>query len=420
MSEDRKATIVYIEDDHASRRLVDRVLTSRGYHVFLAGDGLEGIALAREKQPDLILMDMNLPSMDGREITTRLRSLPHFEHIPIVALTANTSPGSRELALAAGCTGFLTKPIDVASFPKKVQEFLQGMVEPLSADERSQHLRLHAQNMVERLEGKIRELEGANKRLRELDRLKSDFIVLVSHELRTPLTLVSGYAHLLAEQINQAGELVPSAAVAGIAEGLTSGVGRMQDVINEIINVSRIASGKLDLALGPVRLSDIVEEILPEFEKLCQKRLLNLHIGDLQQIPIIEGDGKRLRSAIEHVIGNAVKYTPNGGNIFIIGRLMGDAVDLIIRDTGIGIPVEEQRRIFEQFYVLGSIQHHSTSKSAFQGGGLGLGLAIAKGIVEAHNGRIWVESERRDLEKLPGSTFHMLLPITQSSQQANL
>lgn len=420
MAEEKQTTIVYIEDDHASRRLVERVLTSRGYSVFLASDGLEGIALAREKQPDLILMDMNLPSMDGREITTRLRSLPHFERIPIVALTANTSPGSRELALAAGCTGFLTKPIDVASFPKQVKDFLQGMVEPLTADERSQHLKLHAQNIVERLEGKVRELEGANRRLRELDRLKSDFIVLVSHELRTPLTLVSGYAHLLAEQINQSGDLVPANAIGGIAEGLTSGVSRMQDVINEIINVARIASGKLDLALGPVRISQIVEEIRVEYESICQKRQLTLSIGDLESLPIIEGDGKRLKSAVEHVLGNAIKFTPNGGSIFIIGRAVGDAVDLIVQDTGIGIPAEEQRRIFDQFYVLGSIQHHSTSKSAFQGGGLGLGLAIAKGIVEAHNGRIWVESERRDLENLPGSTFHMLLPITQASQKPQI
>lgn len=420
MVEEKPTTIVYIEDDHASRRLVERVLTSRGYSVFLASDGLEGIALAREKQPDLILMDMNLPSMDGREITTRLRSLPHFERIPIVALTANTSPGSRELALAAGCTGFLTKPIDVASFPRQVKDFLQGMVEPLTADERSQHLKLHAQNIVERLESKVRELEGANRRLRELDRLKSDFIVLVSHELRTPLTLVSGYAHLLAEQINQSGDLVPANTIGGIAEGLTSGVSRMQDVINEIINVARIASGKLDLALGPVRISQIVEEIRIEYESICQKRQLTLSIGDLESLPIIEGDGKRLKSAIEHVLGNAIKFTPNGGSIFIIGRAMGDAVDLIVQDTGIGIPAEEQRRIFDQFYVLGSIQHHSTSKSAFQGGGLGLGLAIAKGIVEAHNGRIWVESERRDLEKLPGSTFHMLLPITQASQKPQI
>ncbi len=421
MSEQPEATIVYIEDDTASRLLVQRVLGSRGYDVHVASNGLDGIALARDKNPQLILMDINLPDMDGREITTRLRGLPHFADIPIVALTANISPGNRELALAAGCTGFLTKPINVAEFPKQVKDFLQGRVEPLSPSERNIHLQKHAQNLVERLENKIRELEGANKRLRELDKMKSDFIVLVSHELRTPLTLISGYAHLLEEQMKQGGEQqVPASTIKGIAEGLNMGVTRMREVVNEIISVSRIASGNLELAIGPVRFSDIINDLRQELETVCARRNLNLEIGNLQNLPVIEGDGKKIRVALENVLGNAVKFTPDGGGIFVVGRKVGDAVDLIIRDTGIGIPVEEQRRIFDQFYVLGSIQHHSTSKSAFQGGGLGLGLAIARGIVEAHNGRIWVESKRRDMENPPGSTFHILLPIKQASQQTSL
>lgn len=418
---EESATILYIEDDPASRRLVQRVLGSRGYNVHVAADGLEGISLARETKPNLILMDINLPSMDGREITTRLRSLPYFAHIPIVALTANHSPGSRELALAAGCTGFLTKPIDVSVFPGQVQDFLQGRVEPLAAEEKNTHLEKHAQNLVERLEFKINELEGANKRLRELDRLKSDFIIMVSHELRTPLTLISGYAHLLDEQIKQTKEeTMPAAMVSGVAEGLTLGVGRMREVVNEIIKVARIASGTLDLALGPVRLSVLVEDLRQDYEETLKKRNLNLQIGDLDRLPIIEGDGIQIKSALENVLGNAIKYTPDNGSIFVVGRSVGDAVDIIIRDTGIGIPANEHRRIFDQFYTLGAIEHHSTSKSAFQGGGLGLGLAIAKGIIEAHNGRIWVESEKRDMETLPGSTFHILLPTSQSTQNVSL
>ena len=409
---DKGARILYIEDDHASRRLVERVLTSRGYEVYVASEGLEGINLAREKNPELILMDINLPNMDGREITTRLRSLPNFSNVPIVALTANISPGSRELALAAGCTGFMTKPIDVATFPSDVQRFLQGASDQLTADERTQHLELHAQNLVERLENKVRELRSANKRLMELDSLKSDFIVLVSHELRTPLTLVSGYSHLLAEQVNNKNDLIPAQSVAGIAEGLQSGVTRMQEVINEIISVVRISSGTLDLSLGPVRLNKIIADVEDTFTAVCEKRNLTFFVDDFSEMPLLQGDSRRLQAAIEHVVGNAIKYTPDGGEISLIGRNVKDkAVDIIVQDTGIGIPMDEQRRIFEQFYTLGAIEHHSTSKSAFQGGGLGLGLAIAKGIIEAHNGRIWVESERRDAEALPGSIFHILLPI---------
>lgn len=421
MTEMPNTIIVYIEDDTASRLLVQRVLGSRGFEVHVASNGLDGIALVRDKQPHLILMDINLPDMDGREITTRLRGLPNFSNTPIVALTANVSPGSRELALAAGCTGFLTKPINVAEFPQQIKDYLQGRVEPLSAAERSLHLQRHAQNVVERLENKIRELEGANKRLLELDRMKSDFIVLVSHELRTPLTLISGYAHLLEEQVKQKeGKEFSTKGLKSIAEGLNQGVVRMREVVNEIISISRIASGNLELAIGPVRLADLIKNMRQDLETVCQQRNLKLEIGNLNNLPVIEGDGEKIAVAIENVLGNAIKYTPDGGSIFLVGRKVGDTVDLIVRDTGIGIPVEEQRRIFDQFYVLGSIQHHTTSKSAFQGGGLGLGLAIARGIVEAHNGRIWVESKKRDLDNPPGSTFHILLPIKQSSQHTNL
>ncbi|MGB5057368.1 MAG: hybrid sensor histidine kinase/response regulator [Candidatus Promineifilaceae bacterium] len=418
---EKSARILYIEDDHASRRLVERVLTSRGYEVLVATEGLEGINLAREQKPQLILMDINLPNMDGREITTRLRSLPNFSNVPIVALTANISAGSRELALAAGCTGFMTKPIDVATFPADVERFLQGKQDKLTADERNEHLEKHAQNLVESLEKKVRELRAVNKRLLELDSLKSDFIVLVSHELRTPLTLVSGYSHLLAEQVSNKNGLVQAQSIAGIAEGLQSGVARMQDVINEIISVVRISSGTLDLSLGPVRLTKVVNDVQKTYGDICRKRNLTLDIGDFSELPFIQGDGRRIQSAVEHVVGNAVKYTPDGGRISLSGHYVLDkAVDIIVQDTGIGIPLEEQRHIFEQFYTLGAIQHHSTSKSAFQGGGLGLGLAIAKGIVEAHNGRIWVESERRDPQALPGSTFHILLPLSPSDEVPDL
>ncbi len=416
----KAATILYIEDDNASRLLVQRVLSNHGHTVLVANEGLEGIALAREKNPHLILMDINLPHMDGREITTRLRSLPHFANTPIVALTANSGPGSRELALAAGCTGFLTKPIDVAEFPHQVDNFLQGRSEPLTTDERNIHLQKHAQNLVKRLENKIRELESANKRLRDLDKMKSDFIVLVSHELRTPLTLISGYTHLLEEQIQNVDSQLEPASVTSIANGLNMGVQRMREVVNEIISVSRIASGNLELVLGPLRVDRIIGSLCRELQEICDKRRLTLTVDDLSGLPVIEGDGQRIQVALENVLGNAVKYTPDGGRIDIVARQMGNTIDIIVRDTGIGIPPAEQPRIFDQFYVLGSIEHHSTSKSAFQGGGLGLGLAITKGIVEAHNGRIWVESAGRDIEKLPGSTFHILLPVKQSSQEPRL
>lgn len=405
-----KTKVLYIEDDIGSQRLVQRVLENHDYEVLLAGEGRAGIDLAQKERPRLILMDINLPGMNGREITTRLRSIPNFSDVPIVALTANTSTGFRERALAAGCDGFLTKPIDVVSFPKEVESFLEGFQEQLDHEEQVTHLEQHAQDLVTHLEDKIQELEEANRRLRELDRMKSNFMALVSHELRTPLTLLEGYTHLLQEQLSGDSQAYPQE-VRRLADGLTGGVDRIAQVINEVINVSRITSGTLQLSLGPVRLSQIVEKAAADVTEALEERNLTLDVKDLDELPVIQADGKQLSIALRNLLGNAIKYTPDGGRITVGAEAVGDAVDVVVSDTGIGVPVSEQRRIFEHFHVLESIDHHSSSKSAFQGGGLGLGLAITRGIVEAHEGRIWVESKGRDAQALPGSTFHLLLPI---------
>ena len=411
--------VLYIEDDVGSQRLVKRVLENQDYEVLIAGEGLQGIFLARETRPDLILMDLNLPTMNGREITTRLRSLPNFERVPIVALTANTSPGHREQALAAGCDGFLTKPIDVTTFPNEVASFLSGYREELESDDRLVHLERHAQEIVTRLERKIQELEEANRRLRELDRMKSNFIALVSHELRTPLTLLEGYSHLLEHHLEQADTTESEApgSLLHLVRGLDTGIKRISGAINEIINVSRIASGRLELAIGPVRIADLVDQALRAYQPAVRERELEVKVTDgVAALPLVQADGSQLLTAIENVVGNAIKYTPDGGKIVIAARDLGKAVDLVVEDSGIGIPLDEQRRIFDKFYVLQAIEHHSSSKSAFKGGGLGLGLAIAKGIVEAHNGRIWVESPGEDAGELPGSAFHLLLPVRQPEQ----
>lgn len=407
----KKVQVLYIEDDDHSQRLVSRILKSQGYDVYVASDGLEGVNLAEKTHPNLILMDINLPQIDGRAITTRLRSLPHLAQTPIVALTADFSDGSRELALAAGCVGYLNKPVDVDKFPQQIEMFLQGKTQTLDEKTEAHHLRRHAENMVHQLEHKIRELEKANQMLFRLDRMKSDFIVLASHELYTPLTLVSGYANLLEEQLNQADDDVSLKQSRQVTDLLNNSVVRMKMVVQEIMNVSRIAAGRLELSIGPIRLSQLVTAVQHEMADPLEKRNLTLQVSNLDGLPLIFGDGAHLRTVIANIVENAIKYTPDGGQISISGRRSGQGVEVAIKDTGIGIPLEEQDEIFNQFYTLGDVDHHSSSKSAFEGGGMGLGLTIASGIVEAHNGRIWVDSAGEDRNALPGSTFYIWLPL---------
>ena len=416
------ARVLYIEDDNDSRRLVSRVLRNSGYEVVLASDGLEGVTMARTTQPHLVLMDINLPNMDGRAVTTRLRSLPNLETVPIVALTANNSPGSRELALAAGCTGYLTKPIDVDALPDEVDAFLHGRIQTLTDTVRYEQLQRHAQDMVTQLEDKLRELEKTNQRLYRLDRLKSDFITLASHELRTPLTLVSGCAQLLDMQIRQLKDEDQSGLVdwqrpLTSVEKMIRGMARLAQVVDEIIGISRIATNRLDLYLEAVSLADLVNAIVGEMQPVCAKRSIEIEVTGLQSLPPIQGDKEHLHTAVTNVIENAIKFTPDDHSIFISGSTEAGAVMLHIQDSGIGIAPEDQPYILDQFYIVGSIDHHSSSKSSFLGGGLGVGLAVARGIIQAHNGRIWVESSGQNFTTLPGSTFHILLPTAVTASE---
>lgn len=161
----------------------------------------------------------------------------------------------------------------------------------------------------------------------------------------------------------------------------------------------------------------MIQSIILDLQPILKQRNQTLETRDLSDLPRLPGDPNYLRRAFTNLIDNAIKYTPDGGLISIDATQEHEAVHIIVSDTGIGIDRAEQERIFDKFYVLEDTAFHSTSRSAFLGGGLGLGLAVAHGIIEAHGGRIWVESEGQDPNRMPGSRFHILLPIESPKQR---
>jgi signal transduction histidine kinase len=155
------------------------------------------------------------------------------------------------------------------------------------------------------------------------------------------------------------------------------------------------------------------------------QRNLSLTLEPMEHLPLIWGDGARIQQLLGHLVGNAIKYTPDGGRITLSGRMVVPStaqkderfVELVVTDTGVGIDPGEQDHIFEQFYEVRDPRLHSSSKTAFMGGGAGLGLAITRGVAEAHGGWVWVESEAFDPERCPGSSFHVVLPLGSPPQQ---
>lgn len=407
--------ILYIDDDPNNRALVNRLLTSYDFTVLEAETGLDGIQLARAEKPHLILMDINMPGLDGHETTTRMRSIPALEKIPIVAVTARTTKGERQLAIAAGCDGFITKPIDIDRFPEQVLSYLDGQRDTLTMQEHQHYLNQYSRKLVDRLETKIIELQEVNGQLQKVDKLKTDFITLAAHELRTPITLVYGYTRLLQSTMRNLGASSAESGVGELADRIFESVHRLNEVVNDILNIALIESDEMHLVRQSVDLAEVVEAALRELDLGKTNRNLNISLEALDGLPHIQADPRRLQQVFWNLLSNAIKFTPDGGYIVVKGWLVDTphpGITIAVRDTGIGINAADHDGIFEQFYIVGDTAYHSTSKTAFRGGGMGLGLPIARGIVAAHGGRIWVESEKHNPKTNPGTTFYVYLPQT--------
>ena len=270
-----------------------------------------------------------------------------------------------------------------------------------------------------------RQLDQANQQLAHLDQAKSDFIAVLSHELRTPLGIMIGYSQLLADDPN----FVKDPMYQPLMNGLQKGATRMQELVEAMLDMAQIDLRTLALHQAPAPILPVVQLIVDRLKPALEERQLRLELReDLRRLPEIEADQDSLSKVFHHLIINAVKYTPNGGRIAISGRslapgnsaLLKPGVEIIVSDTGIGIDSKYHELIFTKFYQTGEVAFHSTGKTKFKGGGPGLGLAIVRGIVEAHGGRVWVESPGYDETNCPGSHFHVVLPLRQAERPVSV
>lgn len=405
-------TILYIEDDAASRTLVERTLRFAGFTVLVAASGLEGVDMARAAQLDMVLVDINLPDISGREVTTMLRSESRFRNTPIVALTAQALDEQRELTMAAGITGYITKPIDVEALPAQITYYLNGAKDYLDKDRLIDAQQRYAQEVVTRLEARIRDLEEINTTLHRLDRMKDTFIQLTAHELRTPLTLVYGYSRLLEDSPALRPVLQTNEDAQALVKSLVDAIERMQDIINEILTISRIMTNQIDMTINPLNPAYLIQKVLKHYEQAIQQRRLHVHFEPENWPPRMHADAELLMLAFNNLMSNAIKYTPNDGHIRIMAESNEHHIHIHFKDSGIGIALDEQQRIFDRFHTAaGDMLLHSTSKTAFRGGGLGLGLAVTKAVIEAHGGSIRVQSSGFNPDKMPGSDFIVTLPL---------
>jgi signal transduction histidine kinase len=377
------ATVLHIEDDPANRLLVRKLLSAGGHEVVDAESGIEGIRLAAERKPDLVLVDIDVPDLDGYEITLRLRGMPAMQGTPIVAITAE---GDRETSLAVGADGFIQKPIDARRFPELVARFLSGHSErKRTSDSGDEALRSRSQKIVERLERTVVELSDANKQLEDMARLRREFLQNLSHEFATPMTPVVGYLRLLLNE--ELGPLTPLQRKC--IESVNNSTRKLRTLIDTLLDVSHLETRKLHLYERDYDFGDVADKALAETKDLFAEAGIIVVAESAPGRMPARGDSDKLRRALIHVLDNAAKFTPRGSEVAVGVRTApaddGERYELVVVDSGPGISARDRERILQPFYQVDGSRTRSH-------GGVGLGLAFARHVAEAMNGSLRVLS----------------------------
>lgn len=270
-----------------------------------------------------------------------------------------------------------------------------------------QHLNKSMRELNKRLDGAKRELE-------KLDSVKTDFVTIASHELRTPLAQIRGYTDIL-DSLSEQGALQKGQA-AQMVGNLRRSTERMEELISAMLDMSQLDVNSMDLRFVRTTPETVVRMTIEPLKEALEQRKISVERSGFAGLPHIQADMQRLVQAFKNILLNAIKFTPDGGKVSISAQRegQGDATDTILfafKDSGVGIAAKDLPYIFHKFYRGFDTQLHSTGIYKFMGAGPGLGLTIAKGIIEGHGGTIWAESSGHDMEKLPGSVFYVRLPI---------
>jgi two-component system sensor histidine kinase/response regulator len=358
--------ILVVDDTEANRDLLKEVLELDGNQVLLAADGAEALRSVADRIPDLVLLDVNMPGIDGLEVCRRLRADARTASLPVILVTALADRGHRLEGIAAGANDYLTKPIDRPDLLLRVRNALQ----------------------LRRLHTELAEQYG---RLRELEEMRDGLVHMLVHDLRNPLTGILSYLQLMQPRIRELGDAELSADL----EAMGMSVNRLAGMVGDVLDVSRLEAGAMPLQLVQMDLRALAAETVALLGRSEHATVVQ-HLGD---VPVVtDVDAELIRRVIANLVGNALKFSPRGGEVRLSVARASTEAEIRVSDMGDGIPPEYHQRIFEKFGQVKGAGAPAARSS-------GLGLAFCKLAVEAHGGTIGVESRVGQ-----GSTFVVRLP----------
>ena len=363
---EKQPSILLVDDTVENLRVLSGMLAVRGYDVRPVTHGREALEAIAHEPPDLVLLDITMPEMDGFEVCTKIRENPEWRDLPIIFLTALTDVGSMVKGFGSGGTDYITKPF-------QVEEVLARVANQLS------------------LRQMRRQLSDSLERLRRLERLRDDLVHMVVHDMRSPLTVLIMRLHQLRKRANAGqGQMVEDALGGALA------INQMADAL---LDVSRLEEGKMPLDRKPCDLSTLAAEVRSAMAPMDPGRVIEL---ESSAAVVTACDCGLVRRIMENLVSNGVKHTPRGGRLRMEVTALPGRARFSVRDEGDGVPPEARHRIFEKFGNVAA-RKDSSYHSA------GLGLAFCKLAVQAHGGTIGV-----DPVEPHGSLFWFELPDSQT------
>jgi signal transduction histidine kinase len=387
---DRSGIILVVDDKQANLQLLESILQEQGYTVRGAISGRMALNAVRHQLPDLVLLDINMPEMNGFEVCRRLKADPALAEIPVIFVSAAVETADKLRAFEEGGVDYVTKPFQPLEVLARVDTHL-ALARARAALERQNVALAQALEDRERSQAQLRE---AKERAEAADRLKSAFLATMSHELRTPLNSIIGFTGILlqgmsgplnAEQEKQLGMVGASAR-------------HLLSLISDILDISKIEAGQLAVAREPYDLRESIGKVVRSIRPLAEKKGLDLSVELSGAVGTMTGDARRVEQILLNLLSNAVKFTERGG-IRVRCGIEPEGCVTRVTDSGIGIRDEELGELFKPF-------HQVDSGLSRKYEGTGLGLSICRKLVELMGGRIGVESRPG-----AGSTFTFILPV---------
>ncbi len=368
-------TILIAEDQDINRMILAHSLRAEGMTVIETVDGVAALERITAAPPDLVLLDISMPRMDGREVLERLKADPLLQHLPVVMISADSELSTVVQCVSLGADDYLVKPFEPVLLRARISALLERKFL------RDREMALHAQ------------LAQHYDELRRLAKLKDDLTHMIIHDLRTPLTsILTGLMTL--ESLAPLDELQQELLTLSITGGQT-----LLGMINDLLEISKMEDGSLKLRYELLDPGELADAAVQQVAALAQGKGHILRREIASAAPSVPGDREQLLRTLVNLLGNACKFTPDGGTITLSAHADGDRLVFAVTDTGEGIPREAFARIFEKF---GQVEQRKTGHKL----STGLGLTFCKMVVEAHGGRIQVDSELGQ-----GSTFSFTLPL---------